>query len=65
MLTDAEAKAARESRKQLAAMRCKCAEKCAVNACAWCDAMQPNCLLEMAPDAEGGNWLGCAGGCER
>lgn len=47
MLSDAEAEAARESRKHLAQMRCQCGE-CEpkdVRACETCDGFEPRCLL--------------------
>lgn len=42
---DSQVQASRESRRQLAAMRCECGDDCAAHACETCDDFQPLCLM--------------------
>lgn len=53
MLTDVDLETSRKSREYLAAMRCECGPKCAVEECTSCGRYQPECRTAVQMGSEG------------
>lgn len=52
MITDADLKAARESRRYLASQHCECSRDCAAEECVGCGNFEPRCLMDMSEAPE-------------